>query len=96
MTERLTFSAPGINEVLVASTRGQSNITVFVKSAVQAQPRASVLLWAAEEGMGSSKGLVPKQRDLNPSAPHRSIKSTVTKPEGLVLVIGSTAPPVPS
>lgn len=61
--ERLTFSAPGINEVVVASTKGQSNITVFVRSAVQAQPRASVLLWAAEEGMGSSKGLVPKQRD---------------------------------
>ena len=63
MTERLTFSAPGINEVLVASTRGQSNITVFVKSAVQAQPQASVLLWVAEEVVGSSKGLVPKQPD---------------------------------
>ena len=63
MPERVTFSAPGINEVVVASTRGQSNITVFVRSAVRAQPRASVLLWAADEEVGSNKGLVSKQRD---------------------------------
>lgn len=96
MPGRLTFSAPGINEVVVASMRGQSNITVFVRSAVQAEPQAPVLLWAGEEGMGSGKGLVPKQRDWNPSASHRSITSTVTKPEGLKPVIGSAAPTVHS
>lgn len=63
MTEGLTLSAPGINEVVVSSTRRQSNTAVFVRSAVQAQPRAPILLWAAEEGMGLGKGPVPKQRD---------------------------------
>ncbi len=44
MPEKLTFSAAGIDEVAVASTRVQSNIRVLVRSAVQAQPQASVLL----------------------------------------------------
>lgn len=57
MPESLTFSAPRKNEVAVASTRGQSNIAVFVRSAVRDQPRASVLLWTAEEGMASTRVL---------------------------------------
>lgn len=51
--QRLTFSAPGINEVALTSTRVQSNIIAFVRSAVQAQPRASVFLYTAWLQQGS-------------------------------------------
>lgn len=72
--ERPTSSAPGINEVAVASVRVQRGVcwTGAGPSSALRPFCLSLHCWA------SARGLVPAQRDWNPVP----IKSTVTEPEG--------------